>query len=217
MLPEHDEIRKAELNHRYFKALKLAGAYAFCDESNEVELGHLQQAILLVEESGAAFQIILNREKTYVKLARYIATCGKEVTHADLNENLPYYKTGMAARNEMITLATAWGYKQHIIIKKSFVDGIEFFRGEMLKETNLDEMILSYSNHWAYNYLAEKVPFDHLHLLTQQPDLHWSNHHFKNEHRAEENVFVGFNMIVIDVDEESPWQPARKFSSSTGS
>ena len=26
---EHEEMRKAELSHRYFKALKLAGAYAF--------------------------------------------------------------------------------------------------------------------------------------------------------------------------------------------
>lgn len=28
-LSEHDEIKKAEISHRYFKALKLAGAYAF--------------------------------------------------------------------------------------------------------------------------------------------------------------------------------------------
>ena len=31
--------------------------------------------------------------------------------------------------------------------------------------------------------------------------MHWTNHQFKNGHRAEENVFAGFNMIVIDVDE----------------
>ena len=33
-LPEHEVIRKAELSHRYFKALKLAGIYAFLDESS---------------------------------------------------------------------------------------------------------------------------------------------------------------------------------------
>src|SRR5690606_26597383 len=105
------------------------------------------------------------------------------------------------ARNEMMTMATAWGYKKHIIIRKSFIDGIEFFRGEKLKETNLDEMIISYGDHWAYNYLNEKVPFDQLDKLTQAEDMHWANHHFKNGHRAEENALVGFNMIVIDVDE----------------
>lgn len=200
-MADHEEIRKAELSHRYFKALKLAGAYAFIDESNQVEMDHLLQAILLVEESGTAFQTILNREKTYVKLAKYISSVGSEVTHADLLEALPFYKSGNAARNEMITLATAWGYKKHIIIKKSFVDGIEFFKGETLEETSLDEMVVAYSDHWAYNYLAERVPFDQLHNLTQAPGMHWANHHFKNGHRAEENVHCGFNMVVIDVDE----------------
>lgn len=199
-MADHEEIRKAELSHRYFKALKLAGAYAFIDESNELEMGHLMQAILLVEESGKSFQTILNREKTYVKLAKYIASVGTEVTHADLLEALPFYKSGNAARNELITLAIAWGYKQHIVIKKTFVDGIEFFKGDTLEKTNLEEMIISYSDHWAYNYAAEQVPFDQLHVLTQSSGMHWANHAFKNGHRAEENVLAGFNMVVIDVD-----------------
>lgn len=200
-LPEHEEIRKSELNHRYFKALKLAGAFAFVDESTEIEMDHLMSAILLVEESGKNFLTILSREKAYVKLAKYIAAVGEDVTHADLHEALPFYKAGNAARNEAMTLATAWGYKNNIIIKKSFVDGIEFFRGETLEETDLSKMIVSYSDHWAYNYLGETVPFDQLGpVLMQQQGFHWSNHHFKNLHRSEENVIPGFNMIVLDVD-----------------
>ena len=200
-LAEHEDIKKAELSHRYFKALKLAGALAFVDQSVEIEMEHLLSAIKLVEESGVAFQTILSREKAYVKLAKYIATVGTEVTHADLHEALPFYKSSNSARNEMMTLATAWGYKKHIIIKKSFVDGIEFFKGETLQETDINEMIISYSNHWAYNYLEERVPFNQLHVLTQQDGMHWSNHHFRNQHRAEENVIAGFNAIVLDVDE----------------
>ena len=199
-LPEHEEIRKAEMAHRYFKALKLAGAYAFIDESNEVEMGHLLSAILLVEESGTAFQAILNREKSYVKLAKYIADVAVEVTHADLMEALPFYGRSQNQRNELMTLATAWGYKKHIIIKKTFRDNIEFYEGEKLKETNLNEMIVAYSDHWAYNYLNERVPFDQLHQLTQAPGMHWTNHHLKGGHRAEENVIGGFNMLAIDVD-----------------
>lgn len=201
LLAEHEDIKKAELSHRYFKALKLAGAYAFVDQSVEIEMDHLLSAIKLVEESGQAFQAILNREKAYVKLAKYIAGVGSEVTHADLHEALPFYKSSNAARNEMMTLATAWGYKKHIIIKKSFIDGIEFFKGETLQETDINEIIVSYSGHWAYNYIAEKVPFDALHTLTQADGYHWANHHFRNEHRAEENVIAGFNAIVLDVDE----------------
>lgn len=199
-MADHEEIRKAETSHRYFKALKLAGALAFVDRSSEIEDGHLKQAIKLVEESGAAFQTILNREKAYVKLAKYIASISEEVTHADLLEALPFYKSGNAARNEMMTLATAWGYRKHIIIKKSFVDGIEFFKGETLKETDLNEIHLSYGEHWAYDFTFEKVPFDQLHVVTQEAGYHWANHQFKNGHRAEENVIPGFNAVVIDVD-----------------
>lgn len=206
VMPEHDDIRKSEMAHRYFKVLKLAGAYAFIDRSTFVEMAHLHAAIKLVEESGEAFQSILNREKTYVKLAKYIADMDTEVTHADLTESLPFYPRGLAARTDMLALATAWGYKRHIIIKKSFVDGIEFYKGEKLKETDIDKMVVSYSNHWAYNYLEEEVPFDKLHVLTQAPDFHWTNHHFKNGHRSEENVIAGFNMIAIDVDGGIPLQ-----------
>jgi len=209
-MAEHDDIRKAELSHRYFKALKLAGAYAFIDGSTMLELPHLNAAIRLVEESGEAFQVLLSREKTYVKLAKYIAQIGTEVTHADLHEALPFYKSGQAARNEIMTLATAWGYKRHIVIKKTFADGIELFKGETLKETDLEKIVISYSAHWAYDYLDEQVPFEQLHVLTQAEGMHWANHHFKSGHRCEESVVAGFNMIAIDVDGGVPIQTAHE-------
>jgi hypothetical protein len=199
-MPDHKEVQKSELSHRYFRALKLAGAYAFVDHSIEITMDHLLQAILLIEESGQAFQSILKREKAYVKLAKYIAGTDIEVTHADLNEALPFYKSGNAARNEMMLMAMAWGYKQNIIIKKRFEDGIEFFKGETLETTNLDEIRISYSDNWAYQYQNEAVPFTELHQLTQEQGMHWTNHHFKNGHRADENVVPGFNLIVVDID-----------------
>lgn len=198
---EHESVRKAEMEHRHSKAIKLAGAFAFIEGSTEIEMDHLNSAIKMAEESGQAFEKLLNREKPYVKLAKYIADIATEVTHADLHEALPFYKMSQAARSEMMTMAIAWGYKKHIIIKKSFIDGIEFFQGETLQETDLNKMIVSYSNHWAYNYLPETVPFHQLHILTQKEGMHWTNHHFKGEHRAGENAIPGFNMIVLDVDE----------------
>lgn len=203
-LAEHEEIQKAELSHRYFKALKLAGALAFVDQALDIDMNHLMQAILLVEESGNAFKDILTRDKNYMKLAKYIVSVGTEVTHADMNETLPFYKSGVAARNEMISLAQAWGYKNNILIKKSFVGDIEFFKGESLKETNIDELIISYSDHYAYNYNNDVAPFDQLTTLTQAKGMHWINHHTKKGHRAEENIIPGFNCIVLDVDGSIP-------------
>lgn len=216
-MPEHLEMQKVELTHRYFKALKVAGAYAFVDKSNEIELDHLMQAILLVEESGASLQTILKREKTYVKLAKYIADCNEEVTHADLMSGVTYYPKSQAPRNDMLNLAMAWGYKNNVIIKKTFNDGIEFFKGEKLLETDLSKMMFTYSEHWAYNYEPSDphLAFDQLHLLTQQPGLNYCNHAFKLNHRCEENTIPGFNMLILDVDGGIPVKVVHDLLSET--
>lgn len=199
-LPEHEEIRKAELSHRYFKALKLAGVYAFIDGWHEITEDHLYAAIKLAEESGNAFQSLLTRDRNYVKLAKYLANVGREVTHVDLVEDLPFYKGSSAQKAELMALATAYGYKKGIIIKRSYTDGIEFLRGETIQETNLDKMVLSYSDDIATGYSNEIVPFDQLHMLTQQPAMHWVNHHLAEGHRKEDNAIQGFNLLVLDVD-----------------
>lgn len=199
-LPEHEEIKRTEMSHRFTKAIKLAGAYAFIDSSTSVTLQHLHQAIKLVEESGDSFQALLTREKSYAKIAKFIADSNTEVTHVDMSEKLTFYKTATAARNEQIMLATAWGYKNGVIIKKRFIDGIEFFSGEKLKETNLDEMILSYSDHYAYGYEPVRAPWKELDNLLTADGMNWCNHTFKNEHRSIKNLNTGFNQIVVDID-----------------
>lgn len=197
---EHEEIKKAEISHRYFKALKLAGAYAFIDDSPELTQEHLYQAIKLAEESGGAFNQLLTRDRAYVKLAKYIATCKRDVTQADLVEDLPFYRGAAGQKSEMLSLAIAYGYKNNIIIKKSFSDGIEFLRGETLKETDLNKIVVSYSHDITTDYRNEFAPFDQLHRLTQAPGLHWVAHHLNGGYRNEENCMPGFNMVVIDVD-----------------
>jgi hypothetical protein len=199
-LPEHEEIKKAEISHRYFKALKLAGAYAFIDQSPEVTIDHVYNAIKLAEESGDAFNQLLTRDRTYVKLAKYIASCRRDVTQADLVEDLPFYRGASSQKTEMMTLAIAYGYKNNIIIKKSFADGIEFFRGETLEPTNLSKMVLSYSKDLSQDYVPEYAPFEKLHILTQMAGMHWVNHHVMGGHRNEENAIPGFNLLVIDID-----------------
>lgn len=203
-LPEHEGMRKAELSHRYFKALKLAGAYAFLDQTIEVTEDQLYSAIRVVEDSGEHFKQILTRDRNYVKLAKFISNVGVGVTHADIVEHLPFYKGSASMRQEMLNLAISWGYKNNVIIKKQFDDGIEILSGESLEVTELDKMIVSYSTDYAYNYLAEKVPFSKLPMLTQTNGYHWASHHFIDGHRTNDCVIPGFNMIVLDVENSVP-------------
>jgi hypothetical protein len=204
-LPEHEEQRKAEISHRYFKALKAAGAYAFIDGSPELTEKHLYHAIKLAEDSGKAFELLLSRERPYVKLARYIANCGTEVTEPDLMQDLPYYKGSQAARADMVKMAIAWGYKNNVIIKKAFTDGIEFLRGETLRPTDLTKLTVSYvmggpGEHPAHGYKNQQAPWTQLERLVTKDGMHWLNHHVNGGHRTEDTCLPGFNMIVLDID-----------------
>jgi hypothetical protein len=208
-LPEHEAIKAAEISHRYFKALKLAGAYAFVDDSPEVTEDHVYNAIKLAEESGEAFNKLLTRDRAWVKLAKYLASVKRDVTQADLTEDLPFYKGSASQKSDMLNLAMAWGYKNNIIIKKAFSDGIEFLRGESLDVTDTNRMIVSYSNDLAEGYNNEYAPWDKLHKLTQINGMNWVNHHLVNGHRAEEDAIQGFNLLTIDVDGTVPISTAK--------
>lgn len=199
-LPDHQEIQKRELSERNFKVLKLAGAYAFIDNCIEVTEEHVYSAIKLAEDSGEAFTQLLSRDKAWVKLAKYIAAVGEDVTQADLAEDLPFYKGSVSAKQDMVNQAIAYGYKNNIIIKKTFSDGVEFLRGETIKETDTSQMIISYSHDIALNYQSDRGPFSGLHKIVQMNNLHWTNHHLIDGHRSEENALPGFNMVVLDVD-----------------
>lgn len=202
-LPEYAGIKKAELYHRYNKALKLAGALAFIDKSSEITETILYQAIKLVEDSGESFQMILTRDKPYMKLAKYLMGCESAQTNADLVEALPFYKASQ--KNELMALAQAWAYSQHGLIRKTYMDGIELFKGEALEKTDLNKIILSWTKgstpeQFNNNYKNQEVPFNELHKLTHLAGYHWVNHHFTNGHRCDADVKTPFNVIVIDVD-----------------
>ena len=191
-IPEAEEIRKSELEHRYFKVLKLAGAYAFVDSSDEITTDHIEAAIRLVEDSGEAFAKLMTPMKPYMKLAKYLADVRAEVTLADLDEDVPYFKGTKTMKDELIQMATAWGYKNNIMIKKSFMDSIMFLSADSLQETNLDELVVSWTNstNMTSNYRNEVAPFDKLSKLFTAKGFHWLNHHVSDGYRKEENAPV---------------------------
>jgi hypothetical protein len=199
-MKETEEIRRVEMEHRHSKAYKLAGALAFVDESQEMSVYHLAAAIKLTEEQDTDFKRVMAREHDYVKLAKFVADQNQPLTHADLNQELAFYSDSKPRQNDILAMASSWGYKNHIIIRRMFDDGIEFVQGETLEQTNLDEMICSYSHHQAHDYEPIWAPWDRFHELVAETNMHWSNHHYMQNHRHMDNYIPGFNMIVMDID-----------------
>jgi hypothetical protein len=101
-----------------------------------------------------------------------------------------------------MTLATSFGYRNNIIIKKRTLDEIEFFNGETLMETDLNNLTVAISQDIAYNFAIPdiKPPFDLLHKLTTADGWHYTAHAFVNGHRKSENVIPGFDLLILDCD-----------------
>jgi hypothetical protein len=186
--------------HRYYKALKLAGAYAFADDSLEITKDHLDYAISVVEDSGEAFHLMMRKQGPYERLAHYLADCDNEVTQHELIEELQFYKGSESQRKDLMTLAMSYGYRNNIIIRKRSMDDIDFFSGETLEETDLGKLTAACSTHIAYHYQTVTPPFSKLHKLTTATGYHYTAHGFVNGHRSHENVIAGFNLIILDCD-----------------
>ena len=105
---------------------------------------------------------ILARDKTYVRLAKYLGEINKPITQADLSEELPFFKGPANARQDMLNLASAWGFQNGIVIKTFEVNKIQFIEGNKLQNTDLDHIIFSISNDIAYQYENQDLPWDKL-------------------------------------------------------
>ncbi len=197
---EHMAVHKAEMIHRYYKVLKLAGAYAFTDNSTEITRDHLDYAISVVEDSGEAFHTMMRKQGPYERLAHYLADCSNEVTQHELIEELPFYKGSESQRKDLMTLAMSFGYKNNIIIRKRTMDDIDFFSGETLTEIDMNKLTASVSTDIAYHYKTTNPPFTKLHKITTAKGWNYTAHSFINDHRVGDNAIPGFDLIILDCD-----------------
>lgn len=209
-LKDHETILRSELENRFFKVLKLAGAYAFRDYSPNITIQHLEAAMRLAEDSGEHFSRLMAPEYDYEKVAKYLADNNAGVTLPDLEQALPCFRGSKQQKDQMIEYAVAWGYRNNIVIKKLYDGNILFLRGETLKKTNVDELILSTSTKLAEGYKNARIKFDDLTQLGSVDDYHWANHHFADGYRREDHTIPGFNCIVLDVDGTLPINTAKE-------
>lgn len=208
-MKEGDELKRTELEHRYFKVLKLAGLYAWL-ENRDISKEDVEQAIALVELSGKEFFRMATKEQSHVKLAHYIANQPNRISLSDLSLNLPYWKGSKQYKDEMLSLAIAYGYQNNIIIRKEVEDDIIFYSGEALAETDMNKLIISTSSHQADGYDEQVITWNEIHELGEEDGFSWTNHWFVDSHRSEQNVIEGFNLLVLDVDSGYPLTAALK-------
>jgi len=199
-MKSHEDVKKAVTAHGYWRAVKLAGAYAFVDEMTEITMDHAKAAIALVEQSNQSFDDIAKRPTSYVKLINYMADVDREITQVELVENLPFYKGSEFQKKEMMTLALAHGYRNKIVVKKTYSDGVEFFRAERLDDTDLDKMSIAWSTDMTHGYVEHIGPWKELPEMICKTGYHYTVNTWEGGHRNGDNLIPGFNMCILDVD-----------------
>jgi len=204
-LRDHESILKAVIEHSYWRVLKVAGAYAFIDASDEITESHIDNAIELAEMSIASFMTMLKRERPYEKLAKYISSAEGKLTQVDLTEDLAFYKGSETQRRDLMNMAVAFGYNNNIIIRKTIHDGIEFVEGETLKEVDKDNLTVSWSKDIAYNFKEKtELKSKDLYKVATSKGVHYCSHQFKGGHRNADNAEKGFDILILDVDHGLP-------------
>lgn len=209
-LPNSDseQLKKLEVTHRYFKAMKLAGLYAFLDKSSVVTKDHADQAIKLVEESGENFQKILFRPAPKARLAIYLSKQDEAKTFSDIEDDLNFFKN-LSKQNKMTLMVRAaeWGLKNNILVQMKTIAGTDRYSAKTLEKTSLDDLIISYSGDLANGYQNGTISWDELKALptlSKQDDgvtpMHWLPMHCDKGHRCDESIIPGFHLIVLDVD-----------------
>ncbi len=100
-----------------------------------------------------------------------------------------------------MTRAIEYGYKHNMIIKRTYIDNIEFFAGEAMQITDLSKLIISQSKDITTGFVAEIAPFNQLDKLIKASGYKYTAHHYKNQYRSSTNLIEGFNLVILDVDD----------------
>jgi len=189
---------KAELVNRAYRAVKLAGTFAYIENSPNVTDEHIDLAIAIIDKSSKAFSQIINSKKDWQKLAEYLLDKKEAVTHDELLTDLPF----MAGKNrkDILDLAIAHGYKNNIIIERALEHDIEFISAKQLELTDLSKILVSYSRGITEGFGTYETGFENLHKLVASADFHYCNHGFKDNYRSADNVNTHFNLVIVDVD-----------------
>lgn len=204
-LSEFDDLTRLNLLHSYWQLSKLMSIYAFIDGYSEVEQHHFDYALDYVLNSHKNFTNMIRRKSNFERIAEFICMSKKELTLFDLNDALPFYKSGnKQQKQEMLDLAQAYAATHHMVIKHTIKEGIEYFSGSMLEKSNLDQIILSTSSDITKSYSSLFGRWDDLYLVPTS-NTNYSAHHFMDGdegkgYRNGDNALKGFNLVILDVD-----------------
>ncbi|MGD8306174.1 MAG: hypothetical protein PVF17_05940 [Ignavibacteria bacterium] len=214
--------------HLQWKALKLAGAFAIFDLSNEIQTHHYVEAIRfceLLDKDMEQFEYDLNkasheRFSDYIRIQ--VQSDGKAIINVhDLKKNNFIMTVSKTKLQELVNLASGYdtsgiysiindgGAIQYEPIIKTEIVGISY---KPINTTELNTAVESndidairsakhdISITTAYGYELADTTFEDLGELLQG-DFAYSPFKFKNGVRGRDNILGGTKWLVLDIDD----------------
>lgn len=206
------EQERLELTNRAWKALRLAGIYAFISGADKIEEIHFEQAVYVAELSGISFQRVMNQAPNYERVFNFIN--GRQKTSDVDLEKQPYYKGNQLHKRELLKLARAYGFENDYLFKLKEVEGVEFYSFIEVPKTNIDKITISISKDITTGFKKKIVPFEVLHEVVCSPEFKYSAGTFKKGYRNKDNYEEKQNLIIIDIDDGMKMETAKMMFSN---
>lgn len=211
MCQESQSLQILELSHQYFKAIKVAGSLAFAKGEDEISDETMGAALQYVMDSGEDYARLLKSPPKYERVAQYLAAQTKRapLTQSEMVAEMPYYaKENKQGKQEVLKLATSWGYRNGILIKTYTQDEIEFTHAKPLEKVDQDNMRISYGQDVAHDWHVKlSASWKDLPKVFMQPGMNWNPHAIhidpstgRAKPRHSDNLIPGVDMVALDVD-----------------
>jgi len=197
--PDIQEQERLELINRSWKAVRLAGVYAFISNKDEIDADSVHQATYVADVSGESFKKVMNQPPVYERVFNFIKD-RKKTSDVDL-EKQAWFSGNKTHKRDLLSLARAHGYENDYLFKLKEVEGVEFYSFTEVPKTDIDNIHISISKDITKGFKPKKVPFDVLHEVVCSPDWNYSAGTFKKGHRNKANYEKKQNLVIIDIDE----------------
>jgi hypothetical protein len=201
-----DEASQLELNHRHWKAFKLAGVYSQFNLNDTITMQDLKEAIYVAELTGkdlGKFVYKANRQKYEIMLDHYVDG-GKVLSAHEMVKKKWIPKTGAPLKTIVELANSKLGAKgmlevteDNTVLFKSFVSEDGIGASYIMVSGTKDER----QARTASGYTYKKTTFEKIGNL-MKADTAYCPFEFKGGIRGKDYIISGADFIVLDVDDD---------------
>ena len=209
-ISEYKSIQKIYAKSKSWLALKLSGVVAVSNLHDDVTKEDFEYAMEVIEDSYLDLVSLLNRPDKYEIVVNYLLEQGTTESEYTLTKDLPFYKE-IKNKRQFLELAKGYAFNNNITLQIQDKHNVTFYSARGKVKTDLEKpLMFSYSSHITEGYYTnDNVLWKDFHKVVSRPDVCYSAHSFKDGYRSKDNTITGFQLIILDIDNDVDLETAK--------